>query len=259
MAETFDINTLLPPAELQRIAMRPFSPSFYKEGNEVVATNKEYLLAFHFYTGRIPTPAEFLYGMYVDKIGDSHKTKHLPMDDKYCGYFYITGRGASGAAYGAVGKDIKASGMQHPDGLVPSKSRTDFTEVDVDPVADLSWMMDWSFSASQTYSLSSGNLSSLRTMEAAGDLVHETAPTYFLVTKHYTKPHFVEKNAYHPTTGGMVGSIDYIPNASEHRRPLMMGTCGEVGSGADLELATGYDLSGLVRPVSLRISCNPTA
>ncbi|MDK1290073.1 hypothetical protein [Pseudoalteromonas umbrosa] len=261
MAETFDIKTLIPTEELQRIAMRTFSPGHVHKTSKSGLAGYDFELYFHFYTGKMPSRSEFLYGMYFDQIGDTHKTKSLTLAERYLGHFYIAGNGKTYDYYGALEVDAKASGMQHPEGKVPEHASTDYVTVPKDPAADLSWMMDWSFSANKTYDIYGGNLDALRVVAAAGELVHDAAPTYVMISKSVNPPHKYTgvKTGLPPVSGVKVGTVNYIANSYESSRPLIMGSVGPVGSGAMMELASGYDLSGFVRPVSLRIMCNPVA
>ncbi|MDK1290079.1 hypothetical protein [Pseudoalteromonas umbrosa] len=260
MAETFDINSLLSNEELQRMAMRPFSPSFYRQEdlNQVTHGANDFTLRFHFYTGRVPTPAEFYYGMYFDKKGQSHSDVGLSMPARYCGYMSLITSGKSDSSYGSVGPHAKMSGMQHPAGKEPASHRDDFTAVPVNAQADLSWLTDISFSVSNEYTLSSGELNALKGYVTAGKWVGEQAPTFFFLTKNHNAPVFTQCNVKTPDANINAGVVSYLNTSYIERRPLAMGTVGGFGSGATLELSKGYDFSGVISPISLRAQCQIT-
>ena len=134
-----------------------------------------------------------------------------------------------------------------------------FPPVPRNPNSDLSWMLDWSFSASKAAWLyKSSKFSNLQAYSAAGQLV-EDRPTWFAITGSPSAIHASDHVIDHPTQNNEYQATLAImrPEAYVDRQPIVIGTVGGVGSGADLELSKGHDqITDQVAPVSLRIKCN---
>jgi len=254
MADTYDISTLLPTKTLQRIMQHFGSPSFTPNSYNTSANNPVYI---HLMTGRVPTLSEFYYGAYLDRIGDTHKTRPLSFTERHLGYLVITPQRAasSGASAYHQGTDILISGARWPEGatFTPSNTSYDPVRLEPNPLGDATWMLDWSFSANKQATPTDGNRDQLRTYRDNGELVGNGAPTWFYIADYAYLPVFHEQSI-RDHTNAEVALLHTLQNGSENRRPMIMGTVGPLGSGADLELASGGDeLSETVSPVSLRI------
>ncbi|MCP4528716.1 MAG: hypothetical protein GY833_22810 [Aestuariibacter sp.] len=260
MADTYDMNTLLPAEALQMIAQRWGSPAFYAPTNQKTNTSASRSWYIHLFTGRMPSPEEFYYGMYFDNRGDTLTSDLVPLhlDDRRIGCLRLTTSGDDDANSYAVGLSALANGAELHEGAVSFTSET-FPPVPRNPNSDLSWMLDWSFSASKIVTLTkAAKFTSLQTYSANGQLV-EDRPTWFAITgtphSIYASDHVVD----HPTQNDEYQSTLAImrPEAYVDRQPIVVGTVGGVGSGADLELSKGHDqITDQVAPVSLRIKCN---
>lgn len=258
MPETFDISKLLPAEDVQRMAMRAVSPTGYRDSG--TPETNEFQLWIHFYTGRVPTSAEFLYGLYFDKVGDSHKTKPLPLSDRYCGNIAVRSSGTNQNFASNIERQVRMSGMQHPPEGSPTLSRSGTTPVATDPRADLSWLTDMSFAADYSYTPSdAGKLSELRDYVTADAWAGVAAPTFFIISKSKEQPHTVTHHGRAPNVTDNIVAIDMLRKEDPLRRPLILGTVGGRGSGAAMELAEGLDFNAQLRPISLRVACNAVA
>lgn len=258
MADTYDMNTLLPAETIQAITQLYGSPAFADTNGYNNRNGRVW--GIHFFTGRIPTAAEFYYGTYVDKIGDSHKTLPMALSHKYLGRMEVACDAQYDASNALVSINMKANGAAAPDGITFVRRENHHSPVSRDPNSDLSWMLDWSFSASNSISLGGGNRAALRQMDAAGDLVFGAKPTWFYISDSQYLLHTTMTGIDHPTLDNQYQA--YIERTSwsyPDRQPIIMGTVGALGSGADFELAVGGDaIVDVIKPVSLRIQCNPT-
>jgi hypothetical protein len=259
MADTYDMNTLLPVETIQAIAQLYGSPAFSDKSGYNGLSGRQW--HFHYFTGRVPTPAEFYYGIFVDKIGDSHQTLPLDIPTKHLGYTRVRCDASSDAGGSTVDLNMKANGAMAPSGITFVTYQTGDTPVARDPNSDATWMLDWAFSASHPITLSGGNKPNLRAMGAAGELVLGAKPTWFYISESANIFDSELQNIDHPTINNLwQASINRDKNTYADRHPIIMGTVGELGSGADLELSQGGDsIADQIKPVSLRIQCNPTA
>lgn len=258
MADTYDMNTLLPPEALQGIAQRWGSPAFYApEYENSPSARRDWYV--HVFTGRVPSPEEFYYGLYVDKRGDTLTSEYDPLSlaDRAIGYFSVRTDGYTTASdtY-AVGTQMLANGADIADTVESSSSA--YIPVPRNPNSDLSWMIDWSFSASRIATMTGHtNYSNLITHATNNALVH-ARPTWFIISSSSALPVF-NYAVEHPTQSTVYeAQISFFKqDYYTDRLPVVMGTVGTVGSGADLEFATGADeITKTVAPVSLRIKCN---
>ena len=258
MADTYDMNTLLPPEALQGIAQRWGSPAFYST-EYISDPNASRYWYVHVFTGRVPSPEEFYYGLYLDKRGDTLTSAYDPLSltDRAIGYFSVRTDGyiAANDTY-TVGTQMLANGADIADTVESSSS--DYIPVPRNPNSDLSWMIDWSFSASRLAAMTGHpNYSNLTAHATNNALVH-ARPTWFIISSSSSLP-VSDYAVEHPTQSNVYEAWisffrqDYLTD----RLPVVMGTVGTVGSGADLEFATGADeITRTVAPVSLRIKCN---
>lgn len=260
MAVTYDINTLLPVESIQRITQLYGSPAFSDKGNHNSASyNRAYYV--HLMTGRVPTPAEFYYGIYVDHAGQSHKSLALNMAQRALGFFAVRNDGYTDGSTSTLEQNLKSNGAGAPDGITFSSRSNYFSPVARDPNSDFSWLIDWSFSAAHLISLTgNNNRSVLTSYQNANELVEEARPTWFYLSEDDNP--FPDNNTYvdHPTDNNVwttvISSVD--SDQTPERYPIVMGTAGKLGSGADLELSVGGDsITNQIQPVSLRIQCNP--
>lgn len=260
MADTYDMNTLLPPTTLQEIAQRWGSPAFYSKTYKS-STTAERWWVIHLFTGRVPSPEEFYYGTYVDRRGDSCSSEYDPLSlrERQIGYMrvYTNGYGGYGDGY-AAGSQVLMNGAAIAEGVVSPSA--DYEPVARNENSDLSWMLDWSFSASRTVTLAAAaNYSALQSLATNGAL-NEARPTWFMMSGSTSLPSMQDAHVQHTTESSQpqaVISTYPLSGSNLERTPILMGTIGAIGSGADLELATGHDsISNRVAPVSLRIKCN---
>lgn len=254
MADTFTLNTLLRPEDLQSIAQRVGSPSFYSPTTASVGSGKRELTV-SIMVGRVPTPAEFYYGMYVDRVGDTLSDKALTLTEKRLGFFRIQNNGTVNEFYYAIGKNMKASPLIMPEGINLEPPEGTLVPVEPDPTSSPARTLDWSFSSSHNVRLQ-GFSSTLRN-DLLADEKATQRPTWFYISEDPTA-------SYVPYKGLTPDGVDDATlsclsrTSSTKGHPLIMGTVGVLGSGADLELAEGADLpSEYLRLVSLRIGCNP--
>ena len=255
MADTYDLSTLLPTATLQQILQHYASPSFSdKGGHNDRAEDREWGL--HFFTGRVPTPAEFYYGLYIDRIGDTKTDQALTLAERYLGYVYLRNDAYVHAGSCTVDINMRMHGARWPDGetFVASDGVTYKSRCEPDANSDDTWMLDWAFSSSHTNTLNGGNRTALRTWRDEGKLV-SPKPTWFLLNASTSIMHTYDQSVDNrDANNAWQARIQQVRDASPERRPMMIGTVGELGSGADLELATGGDdISDTINLISLRV------
>lgn len=258
MATTYDMSTLLPPEALQEIAQRWGSPAFYAQNYKSNATAERWWY-IHLFTGRVPSPEEFYYGTYIEQRGDTRSSELAPLSllERAIGSFklYTNGYGAYDDGY-AVGSQALTNGALLPEGVTSSDST--YVPVPRNANSDLSWMLDWSFSASRSVKLTKHTYYTALISDASNDLLNDARPTWFMISGSHTLPAMTELTVEHHEVSGQPQARISMPSmAAADKIPTVMGTVGAIGSGADLELSQGYDsISDTVAPVSLRIKCN---
>ena len=131
------------------------------------------------------------------------------------------------------------------------------------PYAGDDWVLDWAFDSNYDYHLGGGNRSTLTAWANNGDWVGPAQPTWFWITSHETEfpqldAMYVDSRDTNERLQGRCTAADGCTNP--YRRPMIMGTAGPIGSGADLQLATGGDgFNQKINLISLRVVLNETA
>lgn len=258
MADLYDMNTLLPPEALQGIAQRWGSPAFYAK-EYASSANADRTWYIHLYTGRVPSPEEFYYGLYIDRRGDSRSSEAVPLTlaEREIGYFRLLTNGYESYADAyAVGFQALANGAEVAVGVEPS--HVDYVSAPRNENSDPSWMLDWSFSASRIVTLVQAEYYSAIIADANNGLLTHNRPTWFMISSSASVPYADDFGVDHPTLDNEEQAyVSVLKHTSVERLPLIMGTVGAIGSGSDLELATGHDgITTKISPVSLRIKCN---
>lgn len=253
MADNYDLSTLLPTATLQQILQHYASPSFSdKSGYNSHVEDREWGL--HFFTGRVPTPEEFYYGVYIDRIGDTKTDQALTLTERHLGYVFLRNNAYEHASSCTVDVNMRMHGAIWPEGATFTAQSNLKTRCEPDPNADSTWMLDWAFSSSHTNILSGGNRAALRTWRDEGKLV-SAKPTWFMLNSSSSLMLTHDKSVdSRDTNNAFRARIQQVRDENPERRPMMIGTVGELGSGADLELATGADdISDSLNLISLRV------
>ncbi|MDW7551354.1 hypothetical protein [Pseudoalteromonas peptidolytica] len=254
------LETLLNKQDLQEILHGWGSPSSYRTDTryEAVSLSRYYIHAF---TGRVPTPAEIYYGMYINKKGELRKDACHHLREAYVGYIAVRNDYKVYVSAYRENYDVNISGRIFPDdvnlgyeqGAVrnPPKERN-----------DTSMMMDITFSAEPTKKWSSpSSLNNLKNLSEQGLLVDSLKPTWFFISETSSLPDSIAKDRdidrVYNKQNEAIAMINRLELTGDSKTTgLIFGTFGPIGSGAEIELSDGYDHVESVRMVSIKIKSN---
>lgn len=264
MADSYDLSTLLPISTLRQITQHYGCPSFFDPDGYGNAYDEDRNWSLYLFSGRVPSPAEFYYGLYIDREGDSHTTKPLTLQEKLVGRLAIKNNADLRSTHAVVGHNLRVHGAVWPNGAAFAQRGQNLSMVRAEPLpyAGDNWVLDWAFDNNYTYTLTDSDLSALRNWHRYGYWVGPARPTWFWLTSHDGP--FPECVTTYVTSRD--SRTDYkavvqrLKDTSPIRRPLLLGTAGPIGSGADLQLANGGDgFNANVNLISLRVVLNETA
>ena len=116
MADSYDLSTLLPIETLRQITQHYGCPSFLDPDGYNNTYEEDRNWGLYLFSGRVPSPAEFYYGLYVDREGDSHAAKPVTLQEKLVGRLEIKNNAHVANARAVMGHNLRPHGAVWPDG-----------------------------------------------------------------------------------------------------------------------------------------------
>ncbi|TMP46267.1 hypothetical protein CWB96_00100 [Pseudoalteromonas citrea] len=249
------VNTLLTRDDIQHMLHIWGSPATIYNYPRQHGNYRRYFI--HAFTGRVPTASEIYYGTYIHRQGDLFKTAaHNSISDAHVGYIIVQTDHPSHSYGYKLTEDCKMSGPIFPEGSIFTNITTHTIWNMPQSGAKKSWMLDWEFSAKSNKVWVSGNRDNLRAWHEESKLAFDKKPTWFFISDSAHLPMFSDVTRVTDQNGNaqaVIQAIDMTDTAGSDRWPLVYGTIGSVGSGADLETAE-EDSFDHARLISLRVT-----
>ncbi|RRS09155.1 hypothetical protein EAG18_08525 [Pseudoalteromonas sp. J010] len=260
------LNTLINDEAVKEIVHRWGSPAYIDTSSENKGARNYYL---HGFVGRVPTPAELLYGTFAMKEGDvvtADATEKygfsLDLRFPHLGSIELSCDHTDNHSRAVFGQSVRASGLILPEGVRLESAIEGMQTLPPLEGVTTSWMMDFSFDGQKEYTWNAGNRNGVIQAGRENKLTSGDLPTWFMISESSSLPTMQDYKVYAPKSAtnpdgtkvtGYVSHMfyDYQPE----RRPIIVGTIGLVGSGADLQIEQprrGYEFE-TITPLSLRI------